>query len=62
MLRRFVAGVIVLGAIAFAGVSSASASCAGGGPRSIGDQLAISPVVFVGSVVYTSDQDRVARD
>ncbi|TMD01530.1 MAG: hypothetical protein E6J05_01565 [Chloroflexi bacterium] len=61
MLRRFVAGVIVLGAIAFAGVSSASASCAGGGPRSIGDQLAISPVVFVGSVVYTSDQDRVAR-
>jgi hypothetical protein len=61
MLRRLVAVTIALGAIAIGGAGPASASCAGGGPRSIGDQLASSPVVFVGTVMYTSDQDRVAR-
>src|SRR4029077_21286073 len=61
MLGRLVPPLIVFGAMAMAGAGPAAASCASGGPRSIGDQLANSPVVFVGTVVYTSDQDRVAR-
>ena len=61
MPLRLLASLIVAGAIAMAGAGATSASCAGGGPRSIGDELAAQPVVFVGTVIYTSDQDRVAR-
>jgi hypothetical protein len=53
----------VAGALALAGVQTADASCAGGGPGSpsLGDRIAAAQTVFVGTVVYTSDQDRVAR-
>src|SRR3984893_18975944 len=63
MAARWMAAVIVCGLLVLAGGRPASASCAGGGPGSpsLGDQLAAAPVVFVGTVVYTSDQDRVAR-
>jgi hypothetical protein len=54
---------IVIAAIAYTDGQAAIASCGVGGPGgpSVGDQLAAAPVVFVGTVIYTSDQDRVAR-
>jgi hypothetical protein len=62
-VTRWSAALIVVGALAFAGGQTAEASCAGGGPGSpsLGDRIAAAPTVFVGTVVYTSDQDRVAR-
>ncbi|TMB95239.1 MAG: hypothetical protein E6J40_12475 [Chloroflexi bacterium] len=61
MLQRLLASLIVVAAVTVASVVPAAASCASGGPRSIGDQIASSSIVFVGTVLYTSDQDRVAR-
>ncbi|OLC48909.1 MAG: hypothetical protein AUH82_01620 [Chloroflexi bacterium 13_1_40CM_4_65_13] len=57
------AALTAVGALAFAGVQTAEASCGGGGPGgpSLGDRIAAAPTVFVGTVVYTSDQERVAR-
>lgn len=47
-------------AIAAFSVTIAHASCAGY-PPTIASQLAAEPVVFVGTVLYTSDADRSAR-
>ena len=61
-LARFAAPAAVA-ALALTGAQTAEASCGGGGPGSpsLGDRIAAAPTVFVGTVVYTSDQDRVAR-
>ncbi len=60
---RWLAALMAAVAFAIAGGPTATASCAGGGPGSpsLGDRLAASQVVFAGTVMYTSDQDRVAR-
>jgi hypothetical protein len=52
--------VTLLAMGAFVAISAdAGASCAG--PPSLPDQLATAPLVFVGTVAFTSDNDRVAR-
>jgi hypothetical protein len=52
--------VALLATVAFvAGAAGAQASCAA--PPSVRDQAASSPLVFVGTVTFTSDNDRMAR-
>jgi hypothetical protein len=58
MTRALLVVILALGAIT-AGAAGAQASCAA--PPSVRDQAASSPLVFVGTVTFTSDNDRVAR-
>jgi hypothetical protein len=58
MTRALLATLLALGAFA-AGSAGAQASCAA--PPSLKDQIAAARLVFVGTVVSTSDNDRVAR-
>lgn len=58
MTRPLVVAILALGALA-AGAVGAQASCVA--PQSIRDQVASAGLVFVGTVILTSDNDRVAR-
>jgi hypothetical protein len=59
MVRRLVLiPVLALALLAGAG-TAAQASCAA--PQPPGDQIKAAAVVFIGTVVYTTDADRVAR-
>jgi hypothetical protein len=59
MTRAFAAALLSLAAFGVTGTSAALASCAQ--QPSLPEQVAASPMVFVGTVVSTSDNDRVAR-
>jgi hypothetical protein len=59
MVRRFLLAFAVCAAFSVAGSSGASASCAE--PPALSVQMSTAAVVFVGTVVYTSDGDRVAH-
>jgi hypothetical protein len=51
-----------LAAAALIGSTAVKASCAVSGPsRSVADEIASVQVVFVGSVIYTTDNNRTAR-
>jgi hypothetical protein len=58
MTRAVLVALLATGAFV-AGAAGAQASCAA--PPSVRDQAASSPLVFVGTVTFTSDNDRVAR-
>jgi hypothetical protein len=58
MTKAWLVTVLAMGAFV-ASSASVQASCAG--PPSLRDQLATAPLVFVGTVAFTSDNDRVAR-
>jgi hypothetical protein len=54
--------VAALGAVVLASSTTANASCAVSGlPLSLADELGAAKVVFVGSVLYTSDESRSGR-
>jgi hypothetical protein len=59
MAQRLVLAAVIALWIAISGAGSAHASCAL--PPSLPDEIKSSPLVFVGTVLYTSDGDRVAR-
>jgi hypothetical protein len=61
MTSRSVLLVTALGAIAITCGTTAHASCAVSPPLSVADVINASNVVFVGSVVYTTDENRSAR-
>jgi hypothetical protein len=58
MTRALLVAILALGAVA-AGAAGAQASCAA--PPSLRDQVASAPMVLVGTVLFTSDNERVAR-
>ena len=53
------ATLLALAALGLVGTAGARASCAG--PPSVQEQIASARLVFVGTVAFTSDNDRVAR-
>lgn len=54
--------VLAVAAVAIATGTGAHASCAVlGQPPSVADQIRAAKVAFVGSVIYTTDNDRTAR-
>lgn len=53
------ATLLALAAFGLIGTAGARASCAG--PPSVQEQIASARLVFVGTVAFTSDNDRVAR-
>lgn len=57
--NAWVAGLLALGAFGVIGTAGAQASCAQ--MPSLQEAVATAPLVFVGTVVSTSDGDRVAR-
>jgi hypothetical protein len=59
MRRTWLAMLLALGAFGVIDSTGAQASCAM--PRPLPEMLASAPLVFVGTVVSTSDGDRVAR-
>jgi len=59
MSRVWVAALLAIGAFGVMGTGGAQASCAQ--MPSLQDAVATAPLVFVGTVVSTSDGDRVAR-
>jgi hypothetical protein len=59
MTKAWVAALLALGAIGLIGTAGAQASCAQ--MPSLQVAVASAPLVFVGTVVSTSDGDRVAR-
>jgi hypothetical protein len=59
MTRVWVAALLALGAFGVIGTAGVQASCARA--PSLQEQIATSPLVFVGTVVSTSENDRVAR-
>jgi hypothetical protein len=59
MARALITIFLVLAAFGTIGTGAAQASCAG--PPSVQEQMATARLVFVGTVVFTSDNDRVAR-
>jgi hypothetical protein len=59
MTKAWVAALLALGAFGLIGTAGVQASCARA--PSLQEQLAASPLVFVGTVAFTSDNDRVAR-
>jgi hypothetical protein len=59
MTRAFVAALLALGAFGLIGCAGVQASCAQA--PALQEQIAASPLVFVGAVAFTSDNDRVAR-
>jgi hypothetical protein len=59
MTKAWVAASLALGAIGLIGTAGAQASCAQ--MPSLQEAVASAPLVFVGTVVSTSDGDRVAR-
>ena len=59
MNRAWVAVLLALGAFGVMGTAGAQASCAQ--MPSLQEAVATAPLVFVGTVVSTSDGDRVAR-
>jgi hypothetical protein len=59
MTRAFVAALVALGAFGVIGCGVVQASCAQA--PALQEQIAASPLVFVGTVAFTSDNDRVAR-
>lgn len=62
MQTRWAVLLIALAAFAVGGAVGAQASCgAAGPPPSLGDQLDAAHVLFVGTVIYTSNGDRTAR-
>jgi hypothetical protein len=58
MIRALLVMLLALGAFSV-GSANAQASCVA--PPSPGDRFGAAGLVFVGTVVYTSDNDRVAR-
>ena len=56
-----VCAAVLLALAAFAVISSTSARASCAGPPSVKDQVATARLVFVGTVAFTSDNDRVAR-
>lgn len=58
-MPRLLAAVGLAMILMFGGLQPAAASCAV--PVSLSEQIRTSPLVFVGTVVYTSDGDRVAH-
>jgi hypothetical protein len=58
MARALIVTVLALGALVV-GSAGAQASCVA--PLSIRDQVASAGSVFIGTVIFTSDNDRVAR-
>jgi hypothetical protein len=58
MARALLVTLLASGLFVIEG-AGAQASCAA--PPSLRDQVASAPVVFVGTVLFTSDNDRVAR-
>jgi hypothetical protein len=60
MVARWLASILALGALAVGASMDARASCAIQQP-SVSEQLSTAFVVFVGTVVYTSDANRSAR-
>jgi hypothetical protein len=62
MPSRWPVLLVALGAIALGGAGGAQASCGVvGSPASLGDQLGAAHVLFVGTVIYTSNGNRTAR-
>src|SRR6202165_2302326 len=62
MRSRWPVFLVALIAFALEGAGGAQASCGvAGSPPSLGDQLGAAHVLFIGSVVYTSNGDRTAR-
>jgi hypothetical protein len=59
MTKVWVAVLLALGAFGVIGTAGVQASCAQA--PSLREQIAASPLVFVGTVISTSDNDRVAR-
>jgi hypothetical protein len=59
MVRRLLFAPLLAAALTLFIGAGAEASCAV--PQAPGDQIKAAAVVFVGTVVYTSDGDRVAR-
>lgn len=59
---RWLAPVVAAMAVALTGSTSVHASCGISGPLpSATDQVSAAKVVFVGSVIYTTDNNRTAR-
>jgi hypothetical protein len=58
MTKTLLVTLLAVGAFV-AGSAGVEASCAG--PPSLPDQLATAQLVFVGTVAFTSDNDRIAR-
>lgn len=62
MPSRWPVLLVALFAFALGGAGGAQASCgAAGSPSTLGDQLGAAHVLFVGSVIYTSNGNRTAR-
>jgi hypothetical protein len=59
MSKAWMATLIALATFGLIGTAGARASCAG--PPSVQEQIASARLVFVGTVAFTSDNDRVAR-
>jgi hypothetical protein len=59
MIKVWVAALLALGAFGVIGGAGVQASCAQ--QPSLREQIAGSPMVFVGTVISTSDNDRVAH-
>jgi len=59
MIKAWVAALLALGAFYVIGTAGAAASCVM--PRPLPESVATAPLVFVGTVVSTSDGDRVAH-
>jgi hypothetical protein len=59
MTKSWIAAVLALGAFGVFGTAGAQASCAQ--MPALQDAVTTAPLVFVGTVVSTSDGDRVAR-
>jgi hypothetical protein len=59
MTRALMAILIALAACGVIGTVGVQASCAG--PPSVQEQVTVARLVFVGTVVFTSDNDREAR-
>ena len=62
MHTRWAVPLVALGLFALGGAGGAQASCgATGPPPSLGNQLGAAHVLFVGTVIYTSNDNRTAR-
>lgn len=61
MTKAWLAALLALGAFGVIGTAGAQASCARLTSPSLQEHVAAAPLVFVGTVVSTSDGDRVAR-
>src|SRR3981081_736956 len=60
-MKRAMLGLLLAVGVLLGGSGGAQASCGALPGASLRDELATAPVVFVGTVAFTSDNDRVAR-